>query len=149
MTGPSAYGGSLWLAALEAAIEMGQMVGDEEHTAQYARWLETGRASFEEKLWNGDYYNYDSSDGPYFDSIMSDQLAGQWYADATGLDPIAPPEHIESALKTIYNYNVQQFANGEMGAVNGMRPNGKVDRSGHQSQEVWTGTTFASVEIVT
>jgi non-lysosomal glucosylceramidase len=30
-----------------------------------------------------------------------------------------------------------------MGAVNGMRPNGMVDTSDQQSQEVWTGTTYA------
>ena len=30
-----------------------------------------------------------------------------------------------------------------MGAVNGMRPNGQVDRSTMQSQEVWSGTTYA------
>ena len=30
-----------------------------------------------------------------------------------------------------------------MGAVNGMRPDGKPDKSGMQSAEVWSGTTYA------
>ena len=30
-----------------------------------------------------------------------------------------------------------------MGAVNGMRPNGQVDRTSIQSREVWTGTTYS------
>jgi non-lysosomal glucosylceramidase len=30
-----------------------------------------------------------------------------------------------------------------MGAVNGMRPDGTVDQSSEQSQEVWVGTTYA------
>ena len=30
-----------------------------------------------------------------------------------------------------------------MGAVNGMRPDGTVDRSSEQSAEVWVGTTYA------
>jgi len=30
-----------------------------------------------------------------------------------------------------------------MGVVNGMKPNGSVDKSNLQSMEVWTGTTFA------
>jgi non-lysosomal glucosylceramidase len=143
MKGPSAYGGSLWLAALEAAIEMGKLVEDEEQIALYAEWLEAGKASFEEKLWNGRYYNYDGSGGAHSDSIMADQLAGQWYADATGLPPIVPLEHANSALRTIYEYNVLKFADGQMGAVNGMRPDGAVDTSSDQSQEVWTGTTYA------
>lgn len=143
MTGPSAYGGSLWLAALEAAIEMGKLVEDEERIALYAEWLEADKASFEEKLWNGQYYDYDGSGGPHSDSIMADQLAGQWYADATGLPPIVPLEHANSALRIIYEYNVLKFADGQMGAVNGMRPDGAVDTSSDQSQEVWTGTTYA------
>ncbi len=143
MSGPSAYGGSLWLAALEAAIEMGQMVGDADHVTQYQGWLDSGKAAFEAKLWNGQYYNFDASQGATSNSIMADQLAGQWYADATGLPPIAPPEHLVSALQTIYDYNVSRFANGGMGAVNGMRPDGTVDTSSNQSQEVWTGVTYA------
>ncbi|MFN8456210.1 MAG: non-lysosomal glucosylceramidase, partial [Anaerolineae bacterium] len=82
MTGPSAYGGSLWLAALEAAIKMGQLMGDVEHANQYQSWLEAGKAAFEAKLWNGRYYNFDAGGGPHSNSIMADQLAGQWYADA-------------------------------------------------------------------
>jgi non-lysosomal glucosylceramidase len=30
-----------------------------------------------------------------------------------------------------------------MGAVNGMLPDGRIDRTSFQSQEVWTGTTYA------
>jgi non-lysosomal glucosylceramidase len=143
MSGPSAYGGSLWLASLAAALKMGELVGDTEHVAQYQSWLDSGKASFEAKLWNGQYYNFDASSGPTANSIMADQLAGQWYADATGLPPIAPPEHVTSALKKIYDYNVRRFAGGQMGAVNGMRPDGQVDTSSNQSQEVWTGVTYA------
>jgi non-lysosomal glucosylceramidase len=148
MTGPSAYGGSLWLAALEAAIEMGEIVGDEAQVTIYAGWLEAGKVSFEEKLWNGQYYDYDASEGPYSDSIMADQLAGQWYADATGLPPIVPVEHSLSALQTIYEYNVLRFQGGQMGAVNGMRPDGRIDTSGDQSQEVWTGTTYGLAALM-
>jgi pimeloyl-ACP methyl ester carboxylesterase len=143
MSGPSAYGGSLWLAALEAAIKMGELAGDADQVAQYQAWLDSGKASFEAKLWHGQYYKFDASNGPHADSIMADQLAGQWYADATGLPPVVPPEHVVAALKTIYDYNVRRFADGQMGAVNGMRPDGTVDMSSNQAQEVWTGVTYA------
>lgn len=143
MTGASAYGGSLWLAALAAGMRMAQLVGEPEAAARYAAWLEAGKASFEAKLWNGQYYRYDADGGPHSESIMADQLAGQWYADACGLPPIAPPDHVLAALRTIFAYNVRRFANGEMGAVNGMRPDGVLDTSSEQSQEVWPGTTYA------
>ncbi|XP_039275921.1 non-lysosomal glucosylceramidase-like [Nilaparvata lugens] len=48
----------------------------------------------------------------------------------------------ESALQMIYKMNVQSFCKGEMGAVNGMKPNGSVDRYAIQSEEVWTGVTY-------
>jgi non-lysosomal glucosylceramidase len=148
MTGASAYGGSLWLAALEAAVEMGELVGDGDSVALYSGWLAAGKVSFEELLWNGEYYDYNSGACSYRNSIMADQLAGQWYADATGLEPIAPGEHISSALEKIYRFNVLQFQDGQMGAVNGMRPDGTVDTSGDQSQEVWTGTTYALAALM-
>jgi non-lysosomal glucosylceramidase len=50
---------------------------------------------------------------------------------------------VRSALQTIYDYNVRRFADGQMGAVNGMRPDGTVDVSSEQSQEVWVGTNYA------
>lgn len=47
-----------------------------------------------------------------------------------------------SSLKTIYELNVKQFADGQMGAVNGMRPDGSVDTSSVQSDEVWIGVVY-------
>ena len=74
---------------------------------------------------------------------MADQLAGQWYADATGLGDVAARDRVELALRTIFERNVEGFAGGEMGAVNGVRPGGEVDESSEQSPEVWVGTTYA------
>ena len=44
---------------------------------------------------------------------------------------VFPKEHVKSALETVYAYNVLQFREGTMGAVNGMRPNGTVSTSVH------------------
>ena len=46
-------------------------------------------------------------------------------------------------FRTIHAENVCRFGGGRMGAVNGMRPDGSVDRSSEQSAEVWVGTTYA------
>jgi non-lysosomal glucosylceramidase len=148
MGGESAYCAGLWLAALEAAIEMGTLAGDMSNVSVYNNWLETAKTSYEAKLWNGEYYIYDTSESSYSDSIMSDQLSGQWYCYATGLDPIVPNDHITSSLNKIYNFNVIQFADGQMGAVNGMRPDGSIDKTSEQSQEVWIGTTFALAALM-
>jgi non-lysosomal glucosylceramidase len=143
MRGPSAYGGGLWLAALRAAIEIGVEAGADAIVARFRGMLERGTAAFEAKLWNGRHYRFDTSGGPSAESVMADQLAGQWYADATGLGDVVAPDRVERTLRTIHEMNVAGFAGGQMGAVNGMRPDGTVDPSSEQSPEVWVGTTYA------
>jgi non-lysosomal glucosylceramidase len=122
---------------------MGTMVGD---TAVVARWRlihERGSAAFEAKLWNGFCYRFDTSHEDSSAPIMADQLAGQWYADSVGLGDLVSPERILTALRTIYERNVLGFGGGDMGAVNGIRPDGSIDESNEQSAESWIGTTYA------
>jgi non-lysosomal glucosylceramidase len=147
MHGPSAYGGLLWLAALRAGVKIGRAVGDDATVERFLDRIARGSAALERRLWTGRYYRYDD-DGPSKDSIMADQLAGQWYADASGLGDVVPPERVEQALRTIHDYNVMGFAGGEMGAVNGVRPDGSVDDSSEQSPEVWVGTTYALAALM-
>ena len=75
---------------------------------------------------------------------MADQLAGQWYADATGLGDLVPrrPGRGGPADRSTPATS-RGFGGGRMGAVNGMRPDGTVDASSEQSAEVWVGTTYA------
>jgi non-lysosomal glucosylceramidase len=143
MHGPSAYGGSLWLAALRAAEEMARSVGDLPAADRHRASFDRARASFERRLWRGDAYAYDDGSGPSSDSIMADQLAGQWYADVCGLGDLLDPARIRRSLETIHARNVVEFGDGLLGAVNGMRRDGTVDASSEQSAEVWVGTTYA------
>jgi non-lysosomal glucosylceramidase len=142
MTGPSAYTGALWLAALRAATRLGEMVGDMAAASRFRELHDRGSLSFEAKLWNGRSYRFDASGDASSDSVMADQLAGQWYADATGLGDLVSPERILTALRTVYESNVLGFRGGDMGAVNGIRPVGSIDESTEQSAESWTGTTY-------
>jgi len=143
VSGASAYTGGLWLACLKCAAAIAEVLGQKDDTTAYLKMYKKAQAAYESKLWNGQYFNYDSSQSKQHDSIMADQLAGQWYARACGLGNIVKPEHTRRALKTIFENNVMAFNQGSMGAVNGMRPNKKVDHTNIQSQEVWTGTTYA------
>ncbi len=142
MRGPSAYCGSLWLAALRAAEAIGGLLGDRDAVALYESWRASAERAYD-RLWNDRYYNFDSSPGPHADTIMADQLCGQWYAQAAGLPDIVPIERVRQVLRTVYASNVQGFAGGRMGAVNGIRPDGTVDRTSDQSQEAWTGVSYA------
>jgi non-lysosomal glucosylceramidase len=143
MTGPSAYGGSLYLAALAALEAMHRRLGDEERAHGLAARRAGATAVFERRLWRGAHYAFDDGGAPGSNSIMADQLAGQWYADATGLGDLVAPERTVAALRTIHELNVVAFGDGLLGAVNGMRLDGTVDESSEQSAEVWVGTTYA------
>ena len=140
--GDSAYSGSLWLASLRAAEEIAKELGDAKAAAHYNELFAKGQKSYIAKLWNGKYFRYDT-ESEYKDNIQADQLAGQWYADVTGLGDIVPREMRSKALKSIYDFNVLKFANGEMGAVNGIAADGTLITTNEQVQEVWTGTTLA------
>ncbi len=61
---------------------------------------------------------------------------------------LLPADKVQSALETIYRMNVRGFADGRLGAVNGMRPSGYKDRTCVQSDEVWTGVTYALAALL-
>ncbi|XP_037414418.1 non-lysosomal glucosylceramidase-like [Triticum dicoccoides] len=143
VSGVSAYTGGLWVAALQAAAAMARVVGDHGSEGYFLERYGRARRVYDGELWNGAYFDYDNSGGATSKSIMADQLAGQWYARACGLEPIVEEDKARSALGTVLDYNVMRVQGGAVGAVNGMRPDGAVDTSSIQSREVWPGVTYA------
>lgn len=147
--GESAYCGGLWLAALRAAEEMGGILGDKQSAAKYHELFARGQASYIKHLWNGEYFFYDT-DSEYKDDIQAEQLAGQWYANMTGLGNLVPMDMQKKALKKVFDFNVMKFGKGEMGAVSGMAANGHIIQKldNQQVGEVWTGATFSVAALM-
>lgn len=140
--GESTYCGSLYLAALRATTEMAKALGDNTAAKNYDELFKKAQASYIKKLWNGSYFNYDVG-SPYKSAIMAEQLAGQWYANLTGLGDLVPKEMRVKALQTVYDFAVMKFHDGQMGAVNGIGADGNPLSGNEQVEEVWTGTTFS------
>ncbi|MEH2413394.1 GH116 family glycosyl hydrolase [Nostoc sp.] len=150
LQGVSAYCGGLWLAALEAAIAISEVLlthrrGNAEELALqksiYEAWLEQSRPIYDQKLWNGQYYKLDSESGS--DVVMADQLCGQFYARLLDLPDIVPSDRALSALKTVYDACFLKFCKGEFGAANGVRPDGSPENpKATHPLEVWTGINF-------
>ena len=167
MRGVSAYCGGLWLAALSAAIAIGNVLTKNRRptpfylpkTAElerdaakeqeaiapqiaiYEGWLQSGLPIYQEKLWNGQYYNLDSESGSQV--VMADQLCGQFYARLLDLPDIVPPERALSALKTVYNSCFKNFYDGKFGAANGLLLDGSpANIKDTHPLEVWTGINF-------
>ena len=137
--GVSAYCGGLWLAALRAGEETARILGDTKTAEEYHALFLKGQRTYISDLWNGEYFRYDTGSDSKND-IQTDQLAGQWYANLTGLGDIVPHSMQVSAAKKIFDFNVMKFAHGDMGAANGMMPDGAITDN-HQANEVWVGTT--------
>ncbi|MBE9152478.1 GH116 family glycosyl hydrolase, partial [Coleofasciculus sp. LEGE 07092] len=158
LKGISAYCGGLWLAALEAAIAIAEILLNhypptselveapepesiEDTLNQYRQWLEQAKPIYQEKLWNGQYYRLDSESGS--DVVMADQLCGQFYAQLLGLPDIVPLECTKSTLRTVYNACFLKFHDAQLGAANGVKPDGTPEKpDATHPLEVWTGINF-------
>ncbi|MGI8934855.1 MAG: GH116 family glycosyl hydrolase [Phormidesmis sp.] len=109
LKGISAYCGGLWIAALSAAIAIGETLQQHQRApgnvvillTQYRRWWQHGRAAYQKQLWNGSYYHLDTGSGS--DVVMADQLCGQFCASTMDLPDVVDPEYVESTLSVIYN----------------------------------------------
>ncbi|KAB7499797.1 Non-lysosomal glucosylceramidase [Armadillidium nasatum] len=143
MHGPSAYCSSLWVASLACMVEMALTLRDKSEELKFEEALNKAKKALYEKLYNGEYFNFDSCNGSHSQSIMSDQLVGHWYLALSGLKAeVFRRDSVKSALKLLFEKNVKCFKNGEMGAVNGMLPDGTIDCYTMQSEEMWVGVTY-------
>ena len=126
---------------------MARTLNDSHAATEYHRLFEKAQKTYIDKLWNGNYFRYDT-DSDYRDSVQTDQLAGQWYANMTGLGDLVPREMQLAALRKIFAFNVMKFGNGEMGAANGMAADGSIIGDNEQAPEVWVGTSFGFAALM-
>ena len=147
LQGVSAYCGALWIAALEAALAMGQTLSLELglDTAmaqrQFGQWLAQARSNFDRLLWNGEYYRIDAESGTPV--VMADQLCGDFYARLLGLPPVVSDGNALSSLKAVKEACFEGFEGGRLGVANGLRRDGTpLDPNGTHPLEVWTGINF-------
>jgi len=157
LQGVSAYCGGLWLAALEAAIAIGEIIQEQVQStpeladtiATYRGWLAQSQPVYQQ-LWNGKYYQLDSQSGS--DVVMADQLCGQFCAQLLNLPDIVPSDRAQLALQTIFDscfvkFNQHLAQNGEfphpIGAANGVKPDGSPENpQATHPLEIWTGINF-------
>ncbi|MCG9887019.1 MAG: bile acid beta-glucosidase [Cyanobacteria bacterium] len=126
LQGVSAYCGGLWIAALEAAIAIADILLAAEGSGQrdragtlldpqgvildpeeirqardrFSQWRGQARSRYDELLWNGQYYRLDSASNS--DVVMADQLCGQFYARLLNLPDVVPADRARTAIEHIY-----------------------------------------------
>ncbi|KAM3964246.1 LOW QUALITY PROTEIN: non-lysosomal glucosylceramidase-like [Aphomia sociella] len=150
MMGPSAYCGGLWVSSVSAVRTMARILGREAEEREFSKLLEQAQSSYEDKLWSGSYYWFDTRPANSH-VVMADQLAGQWFLRASGwTEEIFPEANVKKTLRTIYENNVLKFKEGRMGAVNGYvtGARGHIDTTALQSEEMWVGVTYGLAALM-
>jgi non-lysosomal glucosylceramidase len=158
--GNNTFLGAQWLAALRAAEEMARLVGDAASADRYHAIFTKGSAKMDAELWNGEWWiqSVDMDKYPkheYVTGCHSDQLLGQWWADINGLGDLLPPEHVRTALGSIFRNNFMKGFEGfrqsprtfaspdEMGLLVCTWPKGgRPATPTLYSDEVWTGLEY-------
>lgn len=133
--GPSSWLEGMYLAALKAASEMAEFLGDKEKSEEYKEIFEKGYNWTKKNLFNGKYFiqKVDLSDrsiidrfnnGPDWDSTENywnyetnqikyqigegssiDQMLGQWHADILGLGEVFDKKQVSTALSAMMKNN--------------------------------------------
>jgi uncharacterized protein (DUF608 family) len=158
--GPNPLSGVMLLAALKAAEEMADRLGDVEAAGRYRSIREQSATRLDELLWNGEYYRQfldDRDAHPYQhgDGCLSDQMLGQLLAHVAHLGHLLPPERVRATLQAIYRYNFRRplgnhvnlqraYAfHDESGLLLCSWPRGERPRQPFvYSDEVWTGVEY-------
>ncbi len=136
--GPSSWLQGMYLAALKAAAEMAEFLGDTAAEAAYKKLFENGKKWTKENLFNGKHFiqKIDLQDKSIIDSFGADnywnsetgeikyqigegssidQLLGQWHADILSLGDIFDEKQIDTALDNMMRINfvptLREFAN--------------------------------------
>ena len=136
--GPSSWLEGLYLAALSAAAEMAEYLGEREKAEEYRTLFEKGYAYTKENLFNGkyfiqkvdlgrkeyterfdcpNYWNEEQNQLKYqiADGSIIDQMLGQWHANLLGLGDIFDKEQrktaLESMIRNNFKPNLREFAN--------------------------------------
>lgn len=142
-SGTPVYIAILRLASLKAAAIIAEKIGDKALLDKWSSTLEKGKKALEEKLWNGEYYNLWRSNEETDESLMTDQLDGEWFLRMMGIDGNLPDERVSAVLDFIFKNNFDD----EQGLVNANVPEGR-KTSIHtykncQTIAVWTGIGYA------
>lgn len=136
-------------------IKLGKELGEDKEVAKWMEVLERAKISYLDKLWHeeGQFFKFDTSDYGQ-KTIIADQLCGHWYLKMSGLEEYLPKDKVDSCLDVVYKNNVQGFAGGKLGAVNGAKYSGGggqgddvVDTLCPQSSEMWTGVTYGLASL--
>ncbi len=142
MRGTPAYIASLWIGALRAGVRIAASVDQPEAARRWSELLARASASFDARLFNGDYYSL-WVDGKARDELcMTDQISGEWFTRLIGLPTTISEKNLDRSIENIFKYNF----NAEFGLHNATAPRRGADLlalNNLQAGGLWSGIEFA------
>jgi uncharacterized protein (DUF608 family) len=142
LRGTPSYVASLWIGALRAAIRLATDAGKPDDAKRWSDLLVKASATFDQMLFNGEYYSL-WVDGASKDELcMSDQISGEWFSHLIGLPTTISEKNLAAAAEAIIKHNF----NPEFGLHNATAPRkgrGLLTVTNLQAGGVWSGIEFA------
>lgn len=146
-SGTPTYISVLWLAALKAAASIADRLREPERANEWRRLLESGKVSLEEKLWNGKYYNLWRKEQLTDESLMSDQLDGEWFLRSAGIGGNLPIERVREVMRMVFAHNFDP----DNGLINATSPEDTnvtlFTYKNCQTEAVWTGIGYVAAAL--
>ncbi|MBQ9505826.1 MAG: hypothetical protein IJR51_01605, partial [Clostridia bacterium] len=146
-SGTPVYISVLWLAALKAAARMADEKGDTARAQSWRELLEKGLASLETRLFNGEYYDLWRCGEEKDETLMTDQLDGEWFLRASGVGGNLSDDRIRAVLRVILDRNFDK----DGGLVNATCPEGRhttlYSHKNCQTEAVWTGIGYLTAAL--
>lgn len=146
-SGTPVYISVLWLAALKAAVRIAEETGNGAYAESWQNLLKKGLASLETRLWNGEYYNLWRCGEKKDETLMTDQLDGEWFLRVSGLSGNLPDDRVRAVMKVILDHNFDP----EVGLINASCPEGRqttlFSHKNCQTEAVWTGIGFVTAAL--
>jgi len=137
--GVAVHVSGFWLAALLMMERMAGAVGDGATRHHCRLWLDKARKTLEIELGSGDSYLLyrDRAGQRISDTVLANQLAGQWCTHLHSLPGAFPAERVPAVLDKIEATCVQATRHG---AINSARPGGSLDHTATpHSDGIFTG----------
>ena len=129
--GPNPLCGIYYLGALRAGEEMARALGDGASATDYRKLFEQGSQWIDSHLFNDEFYiqeirglsankiaahlrggmGTEETEDPQYQvgkGCLIDQLLGQYLAHVTNLGLLVSPDHLQAALRSIYQYNYKR-----------------------------------------
>jgi hypothetical protein len=158
--GMTSYANSIYFAALLAAAEIAEHLGELARAGAYRDAARRGSELVDRRLWNGEYYVQDPDTAgsvpyQYGSGCLADQVVGQLYAHLAGLGYVLPRDHVRKAIESVYANNFRPRLVGHVhdGRAMALDDEGGLllctwPRGGRPAQpfvycdEVWTGVEY-------